>query len=211
VCVTCGRGPLRAVREGISALTKRVSALLQTEVTEVSAATGPVDAAARVLVGTEAVLTRVRRARLVCFADLDDYLGAPRAHSSLDALRAIGMAGRLVGARGSDAPGHVLVQTRQPEHRAVVAAVHGTPAGVIAEEAALARSLSLPPSVATCALRGEGAEQLAASLRAVHLDVRVDREGFVVVAPTHEVLCNALASVERPAAPVRVDVDAPDA
>jgi primosomal protein N' (replication factor Y) (superfamily II helicase) len=210
VCVTCGRGPLRAVREGITALTKRVSALLQTEATEVSAATSSIDPAARVLVGTEAVLTRVRGARLVCFADLDDYLGAPRAHSSLEALRAIGMAGRLVGARGSDAPGHVFVQTRQPHHRAVEAAVHGSPEAVVAEELELARTLALPPFVAMCALRGEGAPQLASSLRSVHLEVREDDGGFVAIAPTHEALCDALASVDRPAAPVRIDVDPPD-
>jgi primosomal protein N' (replication factor Y) len=211
VCVTCGHGPLRAVREGITSLTKRVSALLQTEAFEVSAATTTIEPSARVLVGTEAVLTRVRGARLVCFADVDDYLGAPRAHSSLDALRAIGMAGRLVGARGSDAPGHVLVQTRQPDHPVVDAAVRGDPTGVIASEAELARALSLPPNVATCSLRGEGAGALAATLAAAHLDVREDRDRFVVVAVNHEVLCDALAKAGRPDAPVRVEVDPPDA
>jgi primosomal protein N' (replication factor Y) len=209
VCVTCGKGPLRAVREGVAALAKRVAALLQTNVAEVSATTKSLDESARVLVGTEAVLLRARHARLVCFADLDDYLGAPRAHAGLDALRAIGLAGRLVGARGSDTPGHVLVQTRQPHHPCVEAAVHGQPEGVIAHEAQLARELGLPPHVALCALRGAGAGELAAVLRGARLEVREDDGDYVVAAPTHRELCDALAAAPRPGGAVRVEVDPP--
>lgn len=207
VCVTCGRGPLRSVREGVGALTRRVADLLGTEAVEVSAGTADPEGPARVLVGTEAVLTRVRHARLVCFADLDDYLCAPRRHAGLDALRAIGLAGRLVGARGADAPGHVLVQTRQPHHRAVEAAVSGSPAALLDDEVALAAELSLPPNVAECALHGQGAPAMAAALRAAGLEVHGEGEGFVVVAPTHAVLCDALGRVERPGVPVRVEVD----
>ena len=141
------------MREGITSLTTRVAALLGVEALEVSAATKEVPDDARVVVGTEAVLTRVRRASLVCFADLDDYLSAPRAHGSLAALRAIGLAGRLVGARGSSAPGHVLVQTRQPDHLAVAAAVRGDPSELVADEARVAAALSLPPHVALAALQ----------------------------------------------------------
>jgi primosomal protein N' (replication factor Y) len=209
VCVTCSKGPLRAVREGVAALAKRVAALLQTDVAEVSAATTALDESARVLVGTEAVLVRARHARLVCFADLDDYLGAPRAHAGLDALRAIGLAGRLVGARGSDAPGHVLVQTRQPGHPCVAAAVHGQPEALIAHEAQLARELGLPPHVAVCTIRGDGAGELAEVLARARLEVRDDDGGFVVVAPTHHELCDALAAAPRPAGAVRVEVDPP--
>jgi primosomal protein N' (replication factor Y) (superfamily II helicase) len=209
VCVACGAARLAAVREGVSTLTTRVAALLGVEAVEVSAATTEVPDHARVLVGTEAVLTRVRRASLVCFADLDDYLCAPRAHAALGALRAIGLAGRLVGARGATAPGHVLVQTRQPENRAVVAAVRGDPAEIVAHEAEVARALSLPPHVALCALRGPGAAELAATLAADGVDVRADGERLLAVAPTHRELCDALAAAPRPSAAVRVEVDPP--
>lgn len=207
VCVACGHGPLRAVREGVGALTKRVSALLGTDAVEVSARTTELDGAARVLVGTEAVLTRVRRARLVCFADLDDYLCAPRSHASLDALRAIGLAGRLVGARGSEAPGHVLVQTRLRHHLAVEAAVNGSPLGVIADAVRVARELSLPPHVAECALSGEGAASVAEGLVARGIDVHATTDGLLAVAASHQVLCDALESVGRPDGSVRVEVD----
>ncbi len=207
VCIACGRGPLRAVREGVGALTKRVSALLGTDALEVSATTDEVDPAARVLVGTEAVLHRVRRARLVCFADLDDYLCAPRSHAELDALRAIGLAGRLVGSRGGEAPGHVLVQTRLPQHPAVEAAVHGSPTAVIEAAAVLAAELSLPPHVAECALSGEGAAALAESLAARGVAVHATRAGILAVAATHQELCDALQQAGRPAVPTRIEVD----
>ena len=207
LCVRCGAPALRAVREGVTALTRRVSALLGEDAVEVSARTVDVPANARVVVGTEAVLSRVRTAELVCFADLDDYLCAPRAHAALDALRAIGLAGRLVGARGSTAPGHVLVQTRQPDHLAVRAAVRGDPSALVAEEAEVAAALSLPPHVAVCTLSGEGAAALGATLAARGVQVTADRDRLLCVAPTHRELCDALAVAPRPKAPVRVEVD----
>ena len=207
VCVACGAPALRAVREGITSLTTRVAALLGVDAVEVSAATAEVPEGARVVVGTEAVLTRVRHAPLVCFADLDDYLSAPRAHGPLGALRAIGLAGRLTGARGGSAPGHVLLQTRQPDHLAVAAAVRGDPSALIAHEAQVAAALSLPPHVALCALRGAGAAELAASLAAQGIEVTEDRDRLLCTAASHRALCDALAAASRPSEPVRVEVD----
>lgn len=209
VCVACGAGTLHAVREGITSLTAKVAALLGVEAVEVSAATARVPEDARVVVGTEAVLTRVRRASLVCFADLDDYLSAPRAHGALDALRAVGLAGRLVGARGASSPGHVLVQTRQPEHLAVVAAVRGDPTAIVEHEAELARALALPPFVAMAALRGRGAAASADSLRARGVTVTEDRGTFLCVAGSHRELCDALSGLDRGTEPLRVEVDPP--
>ncbi|HEV3328969.1 MAG TPA: hypothetical protein VGZ33_06180 [Acidimicrobiales bacterium] len=209
VCVACGAGALHVVREGISTLTTRVAALLGVEAVEVSAATKEVPQGARVVVGTEAVLSRVRRAQLVCFADLDDYLGAPRAHGSLAALRAVGLAGRLVGARGSSAPGHVLVQTRQPDHPAVNAAVRGDPSELVADEVRVAAALSLPPHVALAALSGPGAAALADALGALGVDVTEERGAFLAVAGSHRELCDALAAVGRGTESVRVEVDPP--
>lgn len=213
LCQDCG-GALRSVREGVGALTKRVADVLATEATEVTAKGGDPPRSARVLVGTEAVLHRARRARLVCFADLDDYLHAPRAHASLDALRAIGLAGRLVGARGETAPGNVLVQTRDPDHPVVAAAVHGRPEAVIEAESRLARELVLPPQVALCSLTGPDAPALAAQLVALgvqRLEVREGRDGaMLVVAPEHRVLCDALDAVRHRDLAVRIEVDPPE-
>jgi primosomal protein N' (replication factor Y) len=207
LCVRCGATTLRVLREGITSLTKRVSALLGVEAVEVSAATKELDGDARVVVGTEAVLTRVRHAGVVCFADLDDYLCAPRAHGSLEALRAIGLAGRIVGARGSNSPGSVVVQTRLATHPAVVAARRGEPAPLIAAEAAMARELGLPPHVAVCSLRGAGAAAFASALASSQITVTASADGFLAVAPSHRELCDALASTPRPHEPLRVEVD----
>jgi primosomal protein N' (replication factor Y) len=210
VCRSCGSLRLVAVREGVSALAKRVAALLATEVTEVTATSGDIPADARVVVGTEAVLARVRSAEVVCFADLDDYLCAPRSHAALDALRAIGLAGRLVGARGAMAPGTVVVQTRLPTHPVVDAAVRGEPTAVLDAEVAAAASLGLPPHVATCAITGAGAADFAAAVSTNGVEVTRDGERFIAVAATHAVLCDALASAPRPDERVRVDVDPRD-
>lgn len=210
LCVKCGSTRLRVLREGITSLTARVSALLGHDAVEVSAATKELPDDARIVVGTEAVLTRVRHAAVVCFAELDDYLCAPRAHGALEALRAVGLAGRLVGARGSNAPGTVVVQTRLPSHPAVLAAVRGEPAQLVADEAAMARELHLPPHVAICALRGAGAAAYAAALSSPQVAVRERDDGFIAVASTHRELCDALAGTPRPTEPVRVEVDPPD-
>ncbi|HLK45891.1 MAG TPA: hypothetical protein VKT18_07865, partial [Acidimicrobiales bacterium] len=143
------------------------------------------------------------------FADLDHYLAAPRAHAPLEALRAVGLAGRLVGARGGSAPGHVLVQTRQPDHPAVASAVRGDPSGVLDDAAATAATLGLPPHVALCALRGPGAAELGAELARRGLDVTADATSLLVSAPTHRDLCDALESAPRPHDAVRVEVDPP--
>jgi primosomal protein N' (replication factor Y) (superfamily II helicase) len=207
LCVTCGSSKLTALREGVGGLAKRVAALLGAPVAEVTAATTELPADARIVVGTEAVLTRVRHAAVVCFAELDDYLSAPRAHASLEALRAIGLAGRLVGARGAASPGVVVVQTRLASHPVVLAAVHGSAAGVVADEVASAAALGLPPHVALCALSGEGAADYAVALRAAGLEVNDEVERHVAIATDHERLCDVLRATPRPAARVRVEVD----
>lgn len=210
ICVACGSAKLVVLREGISALATRCAALLGVEVTEVSATTAPLPEDARVVVGTEAALSRVRHAGLVCFADLDDYLCAPRAHGALDALRAIGLAGRLVGARGASDPGMVLVQTRLAHHAVVAAAVQGHTLPVLDVESRSALELSLPPHVAVCALHGEGARSYAEALHAAGLTVTASADRVLVEAPTHELLCDALAATARPAGALRVEVDPPD-
>jgi len=207
LCISCGATKLVALREGIATLAKRVSALLGEPVAEVSAASSQIDTGSRIVVGTEAVLSRVRRAPVVCFAELDDYLCAPRAHGALEALRAVGLAGRLTGARGSSAPGLVVVQTRLAAHPAVACAVNGDPSGVITQEADRAAALSLPPHVAQCALSGEAAAEFATALGAAGLVVHDDTDRYLVEADDHTTLCDALAATPRPSGRLRVEVD----
>ncbi len=207
LCISCGSQKLSVLREGITTLTRRTSALLGVEAVEVSASAPAIPEDARVVVGTEAVLSRVRRAGLVCFADLDDYLCAPRAHGGLEALRAIGLAGRIVGARSAQDPGLVLVQTRMPADPVIEAAVNGSPGPLIAAESERAAQLGLPPNVATCALEGAGAAAYAEALGRAGLVVTEEAGRMVATAHDHVILCDALRSTPRPAASVRVVVD----
>ena len=156
VCPACGAGrPVvcRVVRaledEGAAARRepgpRGAGALLGVEVAEVAGPfEGPVPDAP-VVVGTEAVLHRVRRASVVAFLDFDLHLLAPRLGAGEESLALLARASRLVGGRGTPRAGVVAVQTRLPDHEVLRAAVSGHAGPFLEAEAALRRELSLPP------------------------------------------------------------------
>jgi primosomal protein N' (replication factor Y) len=222
---------MKALRVGVSRLREELAALLGVDVGEVAgprpagppAAPGadagqPADADVPhqpVLIGTEAVLHRVRRAAAVSFLDIDLHLLAPRLSATEDTLALLVRAGRLVGPRGSGATwARVQTQTRVPDHPVLVAAVAGEPARVLDAEADIRRAAVLPPfsalAVVSGSLAGTYAETLAATAAA---DPRVsvaplDGGRFLVQAPDHRALCDALAMAPRPAGRgLRVEVD----
>ncbi len=224
VCASCGRLKMKTLRAGVSRVRDELTALLGVEVEEVS---GPAPAGgghraggtdARVLVGTEAVLHRVRRAATVAFLDIDLHLLAPRLSATDETLALLVRAGRLVGPRGSGpAWARVQVQTRVPDHPALEAAVRGDPAPVQAEEEAVRRSSDLPPFSALALVSGALAPVYAAALAqdaaraggAVSVTTAGDGS-WLVRAPDHDVLCDLLARVERPSGRgLRVAVDPP--
>jgi primosomal protein N' (replication factor Y) len=215
VCAVCDSAKLKALRIGVSRATEEVAALLGTpavEVTGDSGASGAGDrGAARLVVGTEAALHRVDHAGLVVFLDMDQHLLAPRFAAGEEALALLARAARLVGARGGT--GRVLVQTRIPDHEALVAAVHADPGLLTAAEEPVRRQLGLPPFGALAVLRGPGAPDYAAGLGGVDgLEVSgVDVERFLVRADDHRALCDGLSAVPRPTGRLRVEVDPADA
>ena len=169
---------------------------------------------APVLVGTEAVLHRVRRASAVAFLDIDLHLLAPRLSATEDTLALFVRAGRLVGGRAAAPPSsRVLVQTRVPDHPVLEAVSLGQPAPVLAEDAAVARWLSLPPFVALAIVSGSLAPAYAESLgqRAADGPVSVSalaEDRFLVRAPDHEALCDLVAPCPGPPGRgLRVEVD----
>jgi primosomal protein N' len=106
----------------------------------------------------------------------------------------------------------VQVQTRIPDHEVLRAAVHADPTLLALPERGLRLSLGLPPFGALALLRGPGAVAYAEGLQAAG-DVTVssmDPERWLVRAPDHTVLCDALAAVPRPADRLRVEVDPTD-
>ena len=153
---------------------------------------------APVLVGTEAVLHRVRRAAAVVFLDFDQHLLAPRFTAAEEALALLARAGRLVGGGGSAGSGPVLVQTRLPDHEVlarprytVTPACWPTTSWRCAENSAC-RQLLCWPRV------GPGGRRVLPhprdGRRSGVSDLGDGR--WLVRAPDHRVLCDAL-----PAAP----------
>jgi primosomal protein N' (replication factor Y) len=156
---------MKTLRAGVSRLREEVAALLGVEVGEVSgpARSGPSGRsgaagtvpATPVLIGTEAVLHRVRRAAAVAFLDIDLHLLAPRFSATDETLALLVRAVRLVGP-AARRPGF------GPDAGADAGARSSGPAGggaggagrSLAEEESMRRSAGLPPFSALAALSG---------------------------------------------------------
>jgi primosomal protein N' (replication factor Y) len=229
VCAACRRLRMKTLRAGVSRIRDELAALLGVEVAEVSGSRGRGPEAAvpatPVLVGTEAVLHRVRRATAVAFLDVDLHLLAPRLSATEETLALFVRAGRLVGARGSGPPwARVQAQTRAPDHPVLSALSKGEPEPVLAAETAMRRDAGLPPFVALAVISGTlapgYAEQLAEATSTGAADggqagavagVTVSPLGdarYLVQSPRHGPLCDLLAEVPRPPGRgLRVEVD----
>ena len=211
VCAVCDSNRLKSLRIGVSRAAEEISALAGVDAVEITGSTSPGDGdGSRLVVGTEAALHRVSRAGVVAFLDIDQHLLAPRFGAGEETLALLARAARLVGTHESG--GRVQVQTRMPDHEVLRAAVHADPALLAVPERALRLSIGLPPFGALALLRGPGAVAYAEGLRAAG-DVTVssmDPERWLVRAPDHTVLCDALAAVPRPADRLRVEVDPTD-
>ena len=207
VCAQCGSLRMKVLRQGVARVREELEALLGVRVGEVSGRPGdqavPDDA---VLVGTEAVLHRVRHAGAVAFLDFDQHLCAARFSAGEQALALLVRAGRLVGGRDPGARrgvgvgvgvGVVMVQTRLPDHDVLRAAVAGDPD--LFTELDLRRELRLPPFSALAMLKADAAPALG--------DERVEVSPlgagrWLLRAPDHRTLCDAVAPVHGG---VRVD------
>jgi primosomal protein N' (replication factor Y) len=214
VCLDCGALGFKNLRLGVTRAREELEALLGEPVVEV---TGEPTAAgllaARAYVGTEAALHHVQGATLVAFLDFDQELLAPRYRAGEEAMALLVRAARLVGGRRSG--GRVLVQTRLPRHEVLLAALHADPGRWAEVEQARRAALGWPPFAALAEVSGAaGPEYL---LRLGHpgalpegVVVRGPLDGrYLVRAPDHRMLCDALAGVERPPGRLRVAVDPP--
>jgi primosomal protein N' (replication factor Y) len=228
VCASCGRLRMKTLRAGVSRLREELAALLGAEVGEVAGpqAAGPASPvpATPVLIGTEAVLHRVRRAGAVAFLDIDLHLLAPRLSATEETLALFVRAARLVAARGTGAPwARMQAQTRVPEHPLLQAVALGEPTQVLAEEGAIRRTSALPPYAALALVSGALASVYAEAL-GLELQVAAGAEPsgagpsvtlsplgderFLLRADSHEPLCDLLEQTPRPSGRgLRVEVD----
>ncbi len=220
VCAACGGLRLKTLRVGVSRLREEVAALLGAEVAEVSAVEGGAADGAPVLMGTEAVLHRVRRASAVVFLDIDLHLLAPRFSATDETVALLARASRLVGPRhAGPESSRILVQTRVPDHPVLQALVRGAPDLLTAEEEAMRRQAALPPFVALALVSGPLAPTYLEHVRALAGSTdpspstaptisELPDDRFLIRAEDHRVLCDLLAEVPRPSGRgLRIEVD----
>ena len=135
-----------------------------------------------------------------------------------------GSSGSLGGSSGRSG-GRLVIQTRQPGHPVVQAAVRADPTLVTEIERRRRRSMGLPPFAAQARVSGAGAEDFVAALpnpvaaaAAAGAVARSHPVGAVTVlgpadgryllrAPSHQVLLDALSRTPRGAKRLRIEVD----
>jgi primosomal protein N' (replication factor Y) (superfamily II helicase) len=204
VCTGCGASRMKAVRRGVNRLSEEIAAAVHDDVTVVTGDSDEIPLT-RVVVGTEAVLHRITEADVVVFVEFDTELLAPRYRSDEHSLALLSRASRLVGGRA----GRVVVQTTQPEHPVLRAALVADPSLLVGPSRELRSMLKLPPFAALAAISGPGAIEFVARLR-VRPGVSTtsaDRDVLLARSADSDVLADALASVNRPSDRVRIAVD----
>lgn len=205
ICAACGGTRLKALRLGVRRVREELAALTGRDVGEVTAETGSVPDVP-ILVGTEAVLHRGGRADLVAFLDFDQELLAPRYRAGEQALALLARAGRIVG--GRRAGGRVLVQTRVPDHEVLDAALHGDPTRLETAERGRREALRFPPYSALARVSGPAAADLIGRLGGAPLELLGPDEGaWLLRAPDHQIIADALAAAGRPPGRLRIEVD----
>ena len=204
VCQSCGATAMAMVKPGVSRLREELEAAANRPVGLVTATTEHLPDA-DVLVGTEAVLHRVRGVDVVAFLDIDAELLAPRYRASEHVLALMVRAARLVGRRreGSE----VLVQSFVPHHPVLAAVASHDLASLAAVESERRRTVGLPPYRAMALIEGQGAAEFAA---ATGLETASTADRSLVRHDDWMALGAALASTPRPkASRLRVEVDPP--
>jgi primosomal protein N' (replication factor Y) len=207
VCQSCGSAKLKQRRLGVSRAREDLERLGRVPVGEVTGDSDDVPDT-DVLVGTEAVLRRVERADAVAFLDLDAELLAPRYRAGEETLTLIARAARLVGGKGDG--GRLLLQTRQPKHEVVQAALLADPSRASEVERDRRSILRLPPAAAVAHVSGAPAAAYVEPLLG-RIDVEVlgpAADGsYLVRAAEIRTLCDALDATPRPGGRLRVAVD----
>ena len=208
VCARCGSTVLRNLRMGVTRLREDLASLTGEPVGELTADSDGVGAE-RIVVGTEAVLWRLESAAAVVFLDFDQELLAPRQRAAEQALALLARGARLAGGRRGR--GRLVVQTRQPDHPVIRAAVRADPSIVATVEQERRRTLGVAPYGAQAKVSGPGAEAFITALQGAAgtaVSIRGPLDGqFLLRAPSHEPLLDLLAHTPRPAERLRVEVD----
>lgn len=217
------RGVSRAVcvvkRAGVSVARRQLARLLREPVGKITARETDQESA-RVLIGTTAALRRVGRCDLVAFLEFDMLLASPHYRAEETALALLAEAARLAGSKADE--GHLLVQTRHPEHPVLRAAAEASPEIFSEHDRQIRQDLRLPPFAAVAKVTGEEAEMFIKTLQLgqkelltmdAPSDIEImgpDQDGaWLVRAADHETLCSLMLSVSEIPESVRISIDPP--
>lgn len=210
ICQECGATALRNIRIGVSRAREELEALVGEPVVEVTAAQGDdLVPDARVYIGTEALLHRIPRASTVVFLDIDQELLAPRYRAAEQALALLALGARLVGPRSEG--GRLVVQTRLPRHDTLQAVLLADPGRFAEAEARRRHELQMPPVTALAEVSGASAEAFISEFGSpLGVAVLGPSDGrYLLRAPDHGVLCDAIATAARPPGRLRIAMDPP--
>jgi primosomal protein N' (replication factor Y) (superfamily II helicase) len=216
VCAKCGGGRMKNLRVGTSRAREEIEALALRPVGEITSAydnlnAGDVAFACPVIVGTEALLHRVDRASTVIFLDIDSDLLAPRLRAAEHCMAMLTRAARLLTARRGPTTGRLIVQTRQPQHPALVALLLTDPSRLTEHDIAMRERIGFGVDQGIALVTGEAspiwAKRLTAD-RTVRVSGSAD-SGFLIRADDRATLSDAIARVDadRPTGRIRVEVD----
>ena len=206
VCAHCGSTSLKNLRVGVDRAREELEAFVGERVDEVTSDTAE-SPSSRVVIGTEAVLHRVEEADVVVFLDLDQELLALRQRAAEQAMTLLARAARILGERRAGS--RLVIQTRQPGHEVIRAALRGDPALVAVAERDRRQPLKLPPYGAQVAVSGTGGQAFVEAFgQPDGVQIRGPLDGrWLLRADTLDPILDALAVTPRPTARVRVEVD----
>jgi len=203
VCQECGGGTFANLRPGVTRIGEELEAAANRRAVVVTGNDDAPPVRADLYVGTEAALYRVEPVDVVAFLEFDSEMLAPRFRASEQAMALLVRAGRLAPT--------VMIQTFNPDHEVVRAAVAADPDIVVAAERERRQMLGLPPYGALASVTGAYSDEVIAELD--REAVRVGRDGenrYIVRADDWTTLGRALNETSRPSgARVRVAVDPP--
>ena len=150
---------------------------------------------------------RIQRAARVIFLEFDQELLASRFRASEQAASLIIRGARLLGSRNDE--GRLIIQTRQPEHEVLQAALHANPEKLIDAESERRKLLQLPPYSALAQISGDSAIDMVESLKSnPDIEIMGPREGsWLLRAVNNEELSKAILRVGRPKGKIRIEID----
>ena len=241
VCALCGSTVLRNLRMGVTRARRDLEALAREPVGELTS-DNDVMPDQRIVIGTEAVLWRIGFTSVVIFLDFDQELLAPRQRAASQALALLARAARILGStthiHNTDAHNTIqhepklVIQTRQPYHPVVQAAVKSDTMIVFDMEREHSRTFGLPPFAAQAKVSGTGAADFVHKLKSftavayaakqhttnVLADSSEDVTSLLTIqgplggayllrSATHETLLNTLANAPPPVERIRLEID----